>query len=374
MRIGMLLSGPLPPVEGIGFYAWNLAVLLRDEGHTVHLVTRGGSGPVSEQVNGIHIWRPLFLPFYPLHVHLHGIFVAQWLRKLEPALDLLHLHSPLVPVPCTHLPMLVTVHTPLRADIRAALAAGSPLSPGIRLQAPVSFALERALFRRASRVVAVSGGVAADLEEYGFRAADVPVVGNGVDTRFFTPSELPKQGYFLTVGRLAPRKGLEDFIDAAAALAELTEARFLIAGEGPLRASLEARIRQKNLQGRVQLLGHIQDRAALRQWYRGALAYVHPAHYEGLSTALLEAMACGSAILATQINGVQDALEANHNSLLVPPGQPAQLAGQMLNLYSDARLGLRLGAAARQTAEERFSWPTIGARYLAIYRQMLEQA
>ncbi len=146
MRICMVLSTPLPPREGIGFYVWNLAGYLTRRGHQVHLITRGGAGPTTcEVVDGITVWRPTFLPVYPFHVHLHGLFVNRLLRKLEPELDVLHLHTPLVQLPHTKLPTLVTVHTPMKADT-AAVPANNLLGWLVKLQAPVSYLLEQKVF------------------------------------------------------------------------------------------------------------------------------------------------------------------------------------------------------------------------------------
>src|SRR3954464_7899683 len=146
MRICMILSAPLPPREGIGFYAWNLAKHLSRLGHQVQLITRGAARRTSrEVVDGITIWRPAFVPAYPFHVHLHGLFIDRIVRELEPEVDLFHLHTPLVKWPATSLPALVTVHTPMKSDT-GAIPAASLLGWLIKLQAPVSYQLEQRLF------------------------------------------------------------------------------------------------------------------------------------------------------------------------------------------------------------------------------------
>ena len=189
MNICMILSTPLPPREGIGFYAWNLSRHLIRHGHRVHLITRGGPHPTTrEQVQGITIWRPIFLPLYPLHVHWHSLFVNSLVKRLDPEIDLYHLHTPLVGVPATQRPVLVTVHTPLKSDSKA-VRTHSALGLLVKLQSPISVRLEAALFRRANRLAAVARSVAAELGEYGIDPQSVLVLGNGVETGVFRPNE-----------------------------------------------------------------------------------------------------------------------------------------------------------------------------------------
>lgn len=375
MKIGMLLSTPLPPVEGIGFYAWNLARFLVSEGHEVQLITRGQKRqPLFETLDGIPVWRPPFIPLYPIHVHLHSLHIRKLLKKLEPDLDLLHAHSPLVRMPRSRLPVLATFHTPMKADV-GSIPWSSSIGLVARMQLPFSISLERTLIKRAAQITAVASSVALELGEYGLDPSAVKVLGNGVDTALFRPaaarpSETP---YFLTAGRLGARKGLEDLIDAAAlVLQRFPQASFKIAGGGPLQAQLLERIRRLGLDGRVTFLGHIADRCQMAALYQNALAYIHPAHYEGLATVMLEAMACGLPLIATAVSGALDVIREGENGLMAPPHQPGALAAAALRLLEEPALGDRLGAAARRTVCERYDWRIIGQRYLAEYRALLK--
>src|SRR5688572_15189430 len=120
MRICMVVSVPLPPQEGIGYYVWNLSRWLVQRGHSVRIITRGDlQGRPQLLTEGVEIWRPTFVPLYPWHVHLHSLFVNRLVARLESSVDVFHLHSPLPPIIKTRRPMLLTVHTPLRADVRS---------------------------------------------------------------------------------------------------------------------------------------------------------------------------------------------------------------------------------------------------------------
>jgi glycosyltransferase involved in cell wall biosynthesis len=374
MRIAMLLSAPLPPREGIGFYAWNLALCLKAQGHEVHLITRGSLRPAQpECVEGITIWRPLYIPIFPFHTHFHNLFVTQLIRKLEDDLDLLHIHTPLVMPPATRLPILVTVHTPLKADIRS-VQKKDLLGLLIAMQAPFSFAIENRLFQRADRFAAVASSVGREMAEYGINPKDVTVIGNGVDADFFVPGKeqpLGQNPYFLTVGRLTVRKGLEDLIAAAKmVIGKYPSMKFVILGSGPFHKDLLRLIAANHLESNVILPGHIQDRSRLLKYYQEAFAYIHPAHYEGLPTVLLEAMACGKTVIATAVSGALDVIRDGQNGFFVPPRRPALLAEMLIKILDQPNLAAHLGQAARKTICAEFSWQVIGARYLAQYRAL----
>lgn len=371
----MILSAPLPPQEGIGFYAWNLAKQLSSQGNQVQLITRGRAQHTTcELVDGIKLWRATFLPVYPFHVHLHNLFVNDLIQRLDAQVDLYHLHTPLVEVPETKKPLLVTVHTPMKADT-GSIQAKNGLSWLVRLQLPFSVNLERQLFMRADKIVAVARSVASELEEYGIDPQRVVVLGNGVDTKVFQRRQAQVEistAYFLTVGRLGLRKGLADLLNCAQIVTQQRpDVQFWVAGEGPLRNELDGLIRQLGLRERVRLLGHISSRAEMMSLYQGAMGFLHPAHYEGLPTVLLEAMACSCPVVATAVSGALDVVQDGENGLLVPPRQPQVMATAVLRLLQEPALRECLGRAARQTIEKHYSWEAVSQGYLAEYQRLV---
>jgi glycosyltransferase involved in cell wall biosynthesis len=376
MHICMVSSASFPPQEGVGFYVWNLSRYLTRLGHKVSLITRGHMGQTSrEVVDNIIIWRPTFWPIYPFHVHLHSLFVNDLVKKLAPDIDLLHLHTPLVKWFNTTLPVLVTVHSPMKGGT-GAVSANNLLGWLIKLQSPVSYSLEQQLFQCAQKLIAVASSGANELQLYGINPQQVGVLGNGVDTDVFYPSTSEPDRlnpYFLTVGRLGPPKGLEDLVQCAEhVVRQFPNFRFLIAGAGPWEGRLRADIARRKLAGHVVLLGHISDRAKLAALYRGATAYVHPAHYEGLPTVLLEAMACGRPVVTTAVSGALDVVQHGRNGLLAPPRAPEQMAAAIIQLLQEPGLGKQLGLAACKTIEERYSWDVVGHSYLAQYETLLQ--
>ncbi len=183
-------------------------------------------------------------------------------------------------------------------------------------------------------------------------ATKLEVVPNGIELP--EPPFSPGAGVF-AVGRLIPDKGMDTAIEAAArAGLALT-----IAGDGPDRSRLEgfARVRGAD----VTFLGMV-DPDRLGDLYRTAGCVVLAARGgEGLPNVLLEAMAHARPVVATPVMGVADLVQDGANGLLVSPGDPAALAAALSRLADDPALAVRLGAAARTTAEG-FAWDRIQPR------------
>jgi glycosyltransferase involved in cell wall biosynthesis len=325
-------------------------------------------------MEGITVWRPPFLPLYPLHVHFHSLFVNRLLLRLEPELDLLHLHSPLIKHPGTRLPTLLTVHS-LMKFASAAILDRNLLSLLIRLQTPISVRLEKELLTRSHTLTTVASSTTFELEEYGLDLRPVKACGNGVDIDAFVPAscvEPTANPTILTASRLGPGKGLGDLVSCSAVVAlTCPDVRFLIAGAGPLANELQTQIRVRGLEKNVVLLGYISNRKRMIEQFQQAAIYLHPSHYEGLPTVLLEAMACGRPVVATAVSGALDVIRDGENGLLVPPRAPEQMAEAILRLLKEPDLARRLGAAARRTVVERYSWDVIGKAYLEQYRRIL---
>lgn len=375
MNICMVVSAPLPPREGIGYYVWNLSRYLVSQGHEVHIITRGSlKRTYSETREGITLWHSTFVPFYPWHVHLHSLLVRQLITRMESSVDVFHVHSPLPPIIQTRRPTLLTVHTALRANVRS-IQLRDILSLLVKLQAPVSFGLEQQLLQRATCITAYATSVAHELSEYGIESSQVELLGNGVETGTFTPSQVDPDtpAYVFAAARLGLRKGFEDLIECARLMrAEFPRLQFWIAGSGPLERSLRTQVARADLKDVVIFLGHIGNREKIIKLYQGATLFLHPAHYEGLPAVLLEAMACGRPCVATAVSGALDVIEPGVNGLLVPPHSPSEMAAGIRQLLVSPQLAERLGQAARRTVEARYSWKKVGAHYVQLYRRLAE--
>jgi len=175
----------------------------------------------------------------------------------------------------------------------------------------------------------------------------------------------------LFVGRSDRRKGLAVLLKAMPlVLAQLPEARLVVVGAGPGDADARRRAARLGLGGRVTFAGRV-SRQLLPRYYAGADVYCSPAlGGESFGIVLLEAMAAGAPVVASDIPGYDETIERERDGLLVPPGDPGALAQAVVRVLGDPMLAASLRDAGLRKAAEH-AWPRIGARTLAYYEELL---
>jgi glycosyltransferase involved in cell wall biosynthesis len=155
------------------------------------------------------------------------------------------------------------------------------------------------------------------------------------------------------VAALVPHKGQRYLIDAAhLVVQELPDARFVILGEGELREHLERQVREYRLEKHVFLPGFRTDVIGCIKAFD---LFVMSSVTEGLGTSLLDAMACGKAIVATDAGGIPEVVEPRVNGTLVPPRDPRAMATAIVSLLSDAATRQAMGTAGLARVRERFT-------------------
>jgi glycosyltransferase involved in cell wall biosynthesis len=235
----------------------------------------------------------------------------------------------------------------------------------------------RYLLRRAGAVMVVlSSRMKADLTAHGFHWSRVWVIPNGVDVECFRPrsGEGARAGRVRTVmfvGRLAYQKGVDVLLRAWRIVQEqlpgYEQTRLAIVGAGPRQAQLEQLARTLDIADNVEFLGLQRDVAT---WLgQGDLAVI-PSRWEGMPNALLEAMACGVACVATRVSGSEDLIQNGYNGLLVEPEDHEGMAQALLSLLRDPALRLQYSRAARDTVEERYTLERVIAAYLDLYHNL----
>ena len=245
----------------------------------------------------------------------------------------------------------------------------------------------RACARAADRVLATDEALVPVVTEHlGVPRWKAPVIPNAVDLDRFAvrPPEEARglrkaigagdaDSLLVAVGRLEANKGFHVLIEALARLAHapaLPPWRLVLVGDGPRRAALSRQVREAGLRERVHLLGRVPD-DTVHAWYAAATLFVHPTLYEGSSLVTLEAMAHRRAVVATAAGGIPDKVVPGVTGWLVPPGDAAALAGALrAALAGRDRLPV-MGEAGRAVVEQRFSWPVVTDRLLALYAEVL---
>ena len=200
------------------------------------------------------------------------------------------------------------------------------------------------------------------------RDAGTVVIPNAVDVgatpRAALEGDPPR---IVTVGRLAAPKDALTLVRALAALGPLPF-RALLVGDGPDRTAVEAEIRSLGLGDRVEPAGSRADVPAL---LAGADVFVLSSRSEGAPFSILEAMAAGLPVVATDVGGVRELVADGETGLLVPAEDPARLAEALRSLLADPALRRRLGAAGHARARERFDLRALRDAHLELYAREL---
>jgi glycosyltransferase involved in cell wall biosynthesis len=168
------------------------------------------------------------------------------------------------------------------------------------------------------------------------------------------------------VAALVPHKGQRHLVEAAALVVrQVPDARFVIAGEGELRAALERQIKDHHLEKHVMLLGFRPDVLSLHKAFD---LFVMSSVTEGLGTSLLDAMACEKPVVATNAGGIPEVVLEGTTGLLVPPRDHAAMAAAIVRLLRDPALRDRMGAAGLRVVREKFSAERMVQDTLKVYQ------
>jgi glycosyltransferase involved in cell wall biosynthesis len=294
------------------------------------------------------------------------------------------LNVPYVRIPAPHDldPRLVTavrrevrdadiVHTHLvHADVYGALGTRRLVSTKHNddpFRAGVFRYVERALARRASRIITITQALARfQIDRVGLPAEKIEVIHYGLDdvpAAWGTnpPDPVPPDAHvLLCVCRLEQQKGVDVAIRA---LRDVPGAELVILGEGPARRELEQLARELDVP--VYLPGRVPDVAA---WLSRATLLVHPARWEGFGLALLEAMLASLPVVATRVSSIPEIVQERETGLLVPPDDATSLAAAVNRILSDPA---DYGERGRERALEEFSVAKMADRTLAVYDRAL---
>lgn len=228
--------------------------------------------------------------------------------------------------------------------------------------------------KAASAVVAISPAIRDELVADGYDPAKVHDLPNGVPVPEEPWQPAPPEvatKHAMYVGRLAPEKNLDVLIKSWAIVERVRpQAHLTLIGEGPERPRLEGLIRSLGLGSCVDLAGAIDDpTSALRL----ADLFVLPSREEGMSVALLEAMALGLPVVATAIPGNRGLVADGEHGRLVPPGDPEAMASAILRRWSEPAEAQRMAEAARGRVVQDFSIEAMARSHLDLFARLVRE-
>jgi phosphatidylinositol alpha-mannosyltransferase len=369
VRIALVCPYDWARPGGVRAHVWHLATYLR-ESHEVRVYAPSSSRTVEPWV--AIVGRPVPVPF-----NQSVAPVAPSPFAAQRALKALREFSP----------QIVHVHEPLSPMVSAAVAAFGPRpvvgtfhawSSSSRLYRVAGLAARRVV-RRLDARIAVSPAA----QQYAAGALRMPlgsfrVLPNGVnDTAFAAAEPLPElvdhdRPLLLFVGRLEPRKGVDVLVRAFLRVrAEVPGVRLCVVGEGPDRERYQQMV-PPSIRPDALFVGSV-DPEELPRYHASADVFISPAlGGESFGIVLLEAMAAGLPVVASDIPGYRTVLNNGRQGRLVSPNDAFAAAEAVTTLLANEKLRLAMGAEGRRTAAE-YSWPVIGRRIEEVYRAVRER-
>jgi phosphatidylinositol alpha-mannosyltransferase len=372
MRVGLVSPYDFASPGGVNDHVRYLAKQLRQLGHETRIFAPSSRSDIDfDTARFYRIGTPIAVPAnasvarITLSFHLANR-VAAIIEKER--FDVLHFHEPLMPaLPMTMLKMSTTANVgTFHAFARSNLGYyyGRPLL--------------QPYLEHIHQAIAVSEPARAFVNRY-FPDFPMRVIPNGIDLDTFKPGLAPIRHLrddkinILFVGRLEKRKGLGDLLRAYRFIQSRGPSiRLIIVGDGPLRGNVDSYIARHRLPN-VITAGYVPESVKPR-YYGSADIFCAPATgAESFGIVLLEALASGLPVVATEIPGYMSVLEPGRDSLTVQPRSWRELAASLVVLARDAELRRRMGDYAREKAW-RYSWPSVASNVIGIYEEAREVA
>lgn len=405
-----LISEEYPPETGwggIGTYTYNLANGLVEEGHDVTVIAGALKEDAKYIENSVKVHRVarknlknIFLNFLlkklVIIVFPRTLSYIEWsfrtakkvaeintLRKIDV------IEAPETNAPAffltffSKIPLIIKLHTPY--EIHCKLN-GVPVNFDLKL---VSF-FERIALKRAARVTSCSRAIVTYLKENRYlKIKDVTVVPNPIDESNFTPdtarnTEEDKEKLLLFVGRIEQRKGVDTLFEAFQKVwNERRDVRLQLVGGDKLRffngkfipysEYLKGKAHDSEVLKHVDFVGKL-NRSKLVNFYRQADICIFPSTvFENFSYTCLEAMACGTPVIASNCGGFPEMIENNVSGLLVQPLQSGELAKTIIYLLENPSLRDKMGAEARKRVVGLFAIKKIVRRNLSVYGEVINR-
>ena len=342
-------------------------------GHEVKVIAPS-SGPIDYLGDRfIQIGKPRSIPSSGSVVRISiSLRLASRIKEVleREKFDIVHLHEPFMIMLCS-----AVLRYSNSVNIGTFHAADG--KPGYQWGWPIGLIILKRRQRKLSGKIAVSKPAMNYAGKY--IPGEYEIIPNGVDTERFTPDVAPMEQYcdgkqnILFLGRLEHRKGLKYLLEAYRLVKkEIPNSRLIVVGPGTrLRKGYESFVQQNHLED-VVFVGYIPEEDKPR-YFKTADVYCAPSTgHESQGIVLLEAMAVGTPIVASNLEGYAGVVTHGQEGLLVPPKNSAELAKALIFLLRDKSLRQKMGARGRITAEQ-YSWERVARRVCDYYNKVLSK-
>ena len=374
IRVAMIIQSYYPRIGGAERQLAALAPLLWEQGIDLQVLTRRYPTLAAfENVQGVPVYR---LPIPGPKSLATPIFILtslHLLKRLQP--DIIHAHELLSPALTA-----VIAKRLFKTPIVAKVLRGGALGDLAKLERkPFGAQRIKTLRRYVNAFITISDEIDAELSAHHIAPAQRLLIPNGVDTEHYAPTSkaekaqlretlaLPEGPLVLFMGRFAAEKRIQDLISIwPKILITHPNATLLLIGTGEEEPALQA-LAGKN----VRFTGALDNVSPV---LNAVDLFVLPSATEGLSNAMLEAMAAGLPVIATSVGGAPDVIQHGHNGWLIPPGDRPKLFLAVKTLLENKNQRSSLGHQARITMQKQYALPVTAQRLRSLYDQVIYQS
>ncbi|WP_048152120.1 glycosyltransferase family 4 protein [Thermococcus cleftensis] len=381
MRIALVSDWYYPKVGGVASHMHSLALKLSERGHEVAIITNdletGREGELESL--GIELVKipGRTSPIFGINMS-YSLASSRELEEFLKDYDVVHSHHAFTPL------ALKAVKAGRELG-KATLLTTHSISFSHESRLWQALGLTMPLFSRYLRypheIIAVSRAAEAFIRHF----TDVPVrvIPNGVDDERFRPlgeadkrrvrEELGIEGrVVLYVSRMSPRKGPHVLLNAFQGVAKRTEdVTLVLVGSGEMLPFLKAQAKFLKIEDRVRFLGYVDD-ATLPRLFGAADVFVLPSTTaEAFGIVILEAMASGIPVVATDVGGIPEIVGESESGFLVPPGNEPALEEAIQKLLSDEKLAKWFGSNGRRAVEKHYSWRRVSGEIEKAYEETM---
>jgi glycosyltransferase involved in cell wall biosynthesis len=398
MRVLLMTETFSPEIGGGETQAELLASALVRRGHTVTVLTRRSRAdtPREEQYGGVRVVR--VAPTGSGRLRKWGLVATTPAPLLgwRDQIDLIFVSGfRILGIPAIAAARMLDKPCVLKADSNGEMS-GEFFRPGL-VKSRMRFdsmtvrsflSMRNRMLRGASGFVAISSEIEHELMEHGIQAGRVQRIPNGVDTTRFRPASpeekaalrqrlgLPSGPIAVYSGRFVTYKGLPLLLRVWDELRErLPSATLLLVGEGghdmhACEAEMRQYVADRGMQSSVRFTGPV---TAVEDWLRASDVFALPTENEAFGLSLVEAMACGIAVVATRVGGIRDIMVNGTNGLFIRAGDFEALRSSLEMLLTDPVSAAAMGQQARANAVRRFGEDAVAVAYEDLFRSVLRE-
>jgi len=391
MKIAFITFQYPPFVQGgAGTYAYNLTRELAGLGHEVHVIAPRVAGCGKESAEeGLFVHRLSFLnrPF----LAALSFWFSLWkdfssLEQRAGGFDIVHdngLSAFSLNSKAVSYPRVVTIHHLARTTLKAVEASLLRRVRNLRGEIALSPLIEPLCMKRADRIIAVSQFTKRDITSvFDIPESKIAIIHHGVHPEDFVfPEEarvklrstlgINSQPMILFAGKLAPRKGVDILLRALPQVLREMEVKLVLAGSGNQR-DYQQLAEALGISDKLRFLGRVPD-DTLRLLFSSCDLFVLPSRLEGLGIVILEAMAAGKPVVATNVGGIPELIESGQNGILVETNNERELASAIVKVLSDNSLARTIGENNMKKMRERFSWKVAAQKTERVYNELIKK-